>query len=148
MKLTYISAAEINITRNSLQDWLSVPGNYIYHQLIPTSISIAEMRSVSNNDEFELYFMCDRVSMNCMKVMKYQVAKFPLSKYDDQHWVGVVSEVNEEEHDVKIKFCIQIILVFSLNGQFLMTFPGFQKQQQQLIIRLETPIASSVPARE
>ena len=56
------------------------------------------------------------------------MAQFILRKYDDLHWVGMVSELNKKEHDVKIKLMHPNYPSISYKWPiFLMTFVGFQK---------------------
>ena len=150
VKFIWMPAAEINTTRNSLQDRFSVaitiPGTHMYHQFVPTSTSTIKMRRVSNDDGFELEFdfMRDKVSMNCVKVMDVRVAQFLLCKYDDHHWVGTVSEVNEEEH-VKIKFMRPNYP--SVSYKWPIPDDIWCVPETHQITRRETPITSSVSAR-
>ena len=152
VKFIYIPAVEINTTRNSLQDRFSIartiPGTRTYHQFIPTSTSTIKMRCLSNDDGFELEFdfLRDKVSMSCMKVKDVRVAQFILCKYDDHHWVGMVSEVNEEEHDVKIKFMHPNYP--SVSYKWPISDDVCWVPETHLITRLETPLTSSVSARQ
>ena len=108
IKFVYVSSTEINTTRTKLDSRFSmaktIPGTRSYHQYVPESTSTIKMKRISDDDVFEAEFdfLGNKACLNMIKVENVRVSQYLVCKYDEQYWIGIVSEVDQDAKDALI----------------------------------------------
>jgi hypothetical protein len=152
INFVYIPSAEIDKTRSELESRFSIaktiPGTRSYHQYVPKSASTIKMKRVSDDDEFEseFDFLGNKACLNIIKVENVRVSQYFVCKYDEEYWIGIVTEIDQEANDVFIQFMHPHYPSNSFS------WPPHDDvcwvPQTHLIARIETPLLSSVSARQ
>ena len=109
------------------------------------------MKRVSDDDdddefESEFDFLRNKTCLIMIKVKNIRISQYHVCKYDEQHWIGFVPEVDQEVNDVMIQF---------MNPHYpsnSLSCPPCDDvcwmAQTQLIAGIESPILSSFSARQ
>ena len=109
IKFVYVSSEKMELARNELAERFSVattvPGTRSFHQYAPFSKSMIKMKRVSDDDEFALTFdFLNKRKCEEIKIETIKISQFILCKYDEFYWIGMVTEIDEEKNDFKVKF--------------------------------------------
>eukprot|EP00795_Rhopilema_esculentum_P001888 gene1888-biopygen10418 len=100
-----VSAKEIQSTRENIRERLSqaktVPGTRSFHQFIPISSSIIGAKRVSEEVDFALRFSFGEEQLEGVEA---RVGQFVVCNYDELYWAGMLIEVDNDMHDVNVKF--------------------------------------------
>ena len=105
IEFKYIPIEEIQSTRENIREHLSqaktVPGTRSFHQFIPISSSIIGTKRVSEEVDFALRFSFGEEQLEGVEA---RVGQFVVCNYDKLYWAGMLIEVDNDMHDVNVKF--------------------------------------------
>ena len=116
IEFKYIPIEEIQSTRENIRERLSqaktVPGTRSFHQFIPISSSIIGAKRVSEEVDFALQFSFREEQLEGVEA---RVGQFVVCNYDELYWAGMLIEVDNDMHDVNVKFMHPSLPSTSLN---------------------------------
>ena len=151
IQFTYIPKEEMELARNRLADRFSttttIPGTRSFHQYVPTSKSTISMKRVSDDDDFSLtYDFINKRKCKRNQTENVKISQYILCKYDELYWIGMVSEIDNEHDDFKVKFMHPNCPSCSYN------WPNRDDicwvPRMNVIFLLQTPSTSSVSGRQ
>jgi hypothetical protein len=101
----FLKSEDIFSVRKSLTPRLNnaktLPGTRSFHQFIPQDTTSINVKRVFEQEEFNLTFNFTGSIQNLQEII---AGKYFICKYKMLNWVGLVSEVDEENDDALVKF--------------------------------------------
>ena len=106
--VNFISADDMVPVRSMLDarfyNVCTLPGTRSFHQFVPLSESVMAAKRVSEDQSYSIEFNLVLGKTNVVKMSDPKVSDFVVCSYDEEYWIGLVDEVNEEHNDVRVKF--------------------------------------------
>ena len=106
IKFMYLTAAEVADVRQKLAERFliakTIPGTRGFHQFTPLSVCSIAAKRVSEEADYTLTF--NFVNLPNKEKLDLRPAQFLICIYDEQYWLGMVSEVDKENEDILVKF--------------------------------------------
>ena len=78
-----------------------IPGTRSYHQFIPLSGNKIGAKRCSNDSDFACVHVFDKIYIQEENI---NISSYAAAVYDDNWWIGLIIEKNEDEYDVTMKF--------------------------------------------
>ena len=102
----FLSSSDISILREELKSRFqlarTVPGTRGYHQFVPISIAKIGAKRVSENKEFDLTFSFTDAPTIRKEI--FYSGSFVVCRYDDQLWLGMISQADNDNSEVLVSF--------------------------------------------
>ena len=107
--VSFISTEDMIPVRSMLdarfQKLCTLPGTRSFHQFVPLSESLMAAKRVSEDQSYGIEFNLVLGEENTVNMTKDpKVSDFAVCSYDEEYWIGLIDEVDEEHDDVKVKF--------------------------------------------
>ena len=108
IELFYLEKSRVDWTRTNLTNCLelakTIPGTRNFHQIVPMPQNMIGAKRVSEDREFVVTFSFTASPADITNTLGLKPGSFVVSLYDNDKWLGVVSQMDKENRDVQIKF--------------------------------------------
>ena len=106
IEFIFISQADMEITRTTLElrytNAKTVSGTRSFHHFVPLSASCIGTKRISKDQNYALHF--NFLSTPASEPIVISVNSFVVCLYDDENWIGLIEEVDNDQRDAKIRF--------------------------------------------